>query len=588
MREKLQTLSLLLTAALTFLLPLKCGNMILPGVPQSWPDGVIGWIVTAPPAAFFVLTSAFLLLFALAAFGAPKFGGRSAGAALLALWWVLPLISLLGWVKASNLEYGVVQFSYFLGLSAYAGTVAVILTHRGSRAGGLLLSAACAGVLVTALVGVHQYFFGFDDLRNFVLEQEKKSGMKFPDGFKARIWDRRTYATFTFASALAGCLLLAGPAAVLRLYQWGDRMEPRKLSRRLLAGLGALLLIGVFFSTKGRGAFLAALLTLALAAVCCIRNFRWKMAILTVLLASILAGAAYIHYAGRGFGSMSERIGYWITSGKILLEEPLTGSGWGDFMHHHAKVKFMGNGELARDPHNLIASFGAAMGVPGLLFALLLLGLPLAAARHIPFSGPLEKKVLLAGLTAFALHSCMDLDLQVPGLMALMILLQFLLVLPETPVAGKASGTARKLLAATGVAVALAAAAGAVYWTLADRAQEMLLNESGQAVGEIGLPTASPARVRQLVERAARIAPYATGPYLAGGNCMMKFGTPAEAEAYYRKALELSPEYYLIYLRLSEAAARRGDAAKAKELHREAEKRFPLYFQLKGQGNESQ
>ena len=60
MREKLQKLSLALTAVLTFLLPLKCGNMILPGVPQSWPDGPVGWVVTAPPAAFFVLTSALL------------------------------------------------------------------------------------------------------------------------------------------------------------------------------------------------------------------------------------------------------------------------------------------------------------------------------------------------------------------------------------------------------------------------------------------------------------------------------------------------------------------------------------------------
>lgn len=582
MRENLRKISIALTALLTFLLPLKCGNMILPGVPQSWPDGAVGWIVTAPPAAFFVLTSAFLLLLALAAFGAPKFSGRSAGAALLALWWLLPAVSLLGWIRASNLEYGVVMLGYFLGLSAYAGTVAVILTHRGSRAGSLLLSAACAGVLVTALVGVHQYFFGFDDLREFVLEQEKKSGMKFSDDFKARIWDKRTYATFTFASALAGCLLLLGPAAVLRLHQWGDRLEPRQLSRRLLAGLGAVLLTGIFLSTKGRGAFLAGLVTLALAGLCRVKGVRGKLAVLALLLAAVAAGAWYIHHAGRGFGSMTERVGYWITSADMIREAPLTGSGWGDFMHHHAKVKFLGNTELARDPHNLVASFAASMGVPGLLFALLLLGLPLWAARRVPGSGSPEKKLLLAGLTAFSLHTCMDLDLLVPGLMALMILVQFLLVLPETPTAESVSGAARKLLAAWGVAVALTAAAGAVYRSLAEEAQETLLQESGQAVGELPVPTASPARVRQLVERAAKIAPYAAEPYMAGGNYMMKSGTPAEAEHYYRKALALSPEYYLIYLRLSEVAALRGDAAKAETLRGEARKRFPLYFKLKG------
>ena len=343
------------------------------------------------------------------------------------------------------------------------------------------------------------------------------------------------------------------------------------------------MLLGVFLSTKGRGAFLAGLIALGGWSFLQLRRRRWKLLAVGAVLLAAAAGGAYIHYAGRGFGSMTERVGYWITSASMTAEEPLTGSGWGDFTHHHARGKFMGNTELARDPHNMIASFAAAAGVPGLLYSLLLLGLPLVTAARRFRATDLEGKLLAGGLFAFSLHTLMDLDMQVPGLMALMILTQFLVVTGRTAAEAPAGRSARWAGAVSGVLIALLALTGGLRWNRAEMALDALLNASGQAVGNINTAPAAPARVRQLVKEAAAAAPCSPGPYMAGGNYMLKIGDLRQAERDFLEAQKRAPEYWLIFQRLSEVAARRGDAEQAEKLHREAVNRFPLYFKLKGE-----
>lgn len=582
MRRNLQELTALLLAVFTALLPLKCGTLILPGVPNSWPDGLIGWLVTAPPPAFFVLVSGGLLALALAAYGMAEWRWRRPECLILAGWLLLVPVGALGLIQAGGLEPGVVELSYFAGLSAYAGSVYLLLARRGPEWRMTLLNAAAAGVLLTAAVGVYQYFFGFDELRQYVLEQEKLYGVDFSAEFKARIWDVRTYATFTFASALAGCLLLTAPLTVALLWRWGRRFEPVRLSQWLFAALGGLMLFGVFLSTKGRGAFLAAVLAAAGLAVLRLKSRKLRLAAVLLGLAVIAGGACYIHWAGRGFGSMTERVGYIITSAQMIHDQPWCGEGWGDFVHRHARMKFLGNEELAKDPHNIVASFAGQVGIPGLLYILSLLGLPLFWAwRRVRVSREAWRWALFGGLAAFYLHAMMDLDLQVPGLMALMILAQFALIdfVPET---NPATGPGRRRLAGVVLSgIAAAALLAGIHWTRADWRLERLLDAAGQTVGAVGRPTANPAAVRKLVDEAAAVAPYSMAVYLAGGNYMLAVGNLTAAEQYFLAAQRRSPEYWLLFSRLADVYERRGDADKAVGYRKEAERRFPLNQAIK-------
>ncbi len=577
--HRLQTLADTLLLALTVLLPLKCGSMILPGVPHAWPDGVIGWLVTAPPPSFFVLAAGAVLALALLAYGVPEtLSSRCDAGRLTMLWLALLPVGGLGLIDASSWEAGIVELEYVAGLGAFAGSLAIVSAARGADFRRALLNAAVAGVLLTAAVGVHQYFWGFDDLRAFVEAQEKLYGTALPADFKARIWDVRTYATFTFASALAGCLLLTGPAAVSVLWSWGGKFEPARLSRWLFAAGGTLVCGGVFLSTKGRGAFLAAVLAAALIGFLKLRKRKLQILLAVAALAVIVAGAGYIHYAGRGFGSMGERVGYLVTSAKMLAERPLYGAGWGDFTYRHALYKDFGSNELAKDPHNMLAAFAGQTGIAGGVLVCLLMVCPwywaLRSLRRDP-SG--VRWALFFGMSAFQLHVLMDLDWQVPGLMGLWIVTQFLLMgapaADREVHAGRRGGRSGWWIGL--VVCSVLALAGGVHWALGDWRLERLLNAAGLEVGAPARTVSSAAQVRRLADAALRVIPYSHSVYMALGNDALRRGNTVQAEASFRKALELAPESHLIYIRLGEVCEMRGEHGRAQQFYDEADRRFP-------------
>ena len=84
---------------------------------------------------------------------------------------------------------------------------------------------------------------------------------------QAKIADTRVYATFVSCNALAGFLLLLLPVAIWAAARWAERFEPVRVSRILFPVIAGGILAAVLLMTKGRGAFLAAILTLGAAAL---------------------------------------------------------------------------------------------------------------------------------------------------------------------------------------------------------------------------------------------------------------------------------------------------------------------------------
>ncbi len=222
LRRKLQTLAGIVLLAAAVLAPLKFSSMLLPGVPHGAPGSVMDVVITALTPALFPAFAAILLALTIAGYGFPRdLNWRTPSGRMILIFWALPLTALLGFINPDGLESGVIELEYLLGVSSFATALAIILNVRGGEFKKKLLNAVAAGTLLTALAGVHQYFFGFDELRNFIETQEQLYGVKIPPELKARAYDVRVYATFTFASALAAFLLLTGGNAVLRAWAWG-------------------------------------------------------------------------------------------------------------------------------------------------------------------------------------------------------------------------------------------------------------------------------------------------------------------------------------------------------------------------------
>ncbi|MBO5722993.1 MAG: O-antigen ligase family protein, partial [Lentisphaeria bacterium] len=469
---------LMLTAVL--LAPLKMGNMILPGLPLGLPGGVWDVVLTNLPVPWLAVFSGVMLLMSLIAYGVnDRLSLSSWSGRLLWLWLWLPLVALLGFVNADSLENPVIELEYVFMLCSFASAAALTLNGAGALFRRKMLNCMAIGTILTALWGAHQYFFGFEEMRNFIAEQEKAGVMIAPE-LKARALDVRTFATFTFASALAGMFCLSGAVTVIRAGESGKRFEPSVISQWVFVILTAVLCSTIFLTTKGRSAFLSVTAAAALCGLVSVKSRKIKAAALAAALVVVIAGACYIHFAGRGFGSMTERVGYLKSSAEMLAEHPFCGGGWGNFTFHHAINKNFGNEELAKDPHNFVAAFASQTGIfGGLLTVALLIAALLAAYKNLRREVTAEKLAIFFGLSAFSLHMLMDLDWQVIGLMLWYAVLMFAGAYKDD-----SDGVLRKqekypLLAICSL-LAVCTVAGGIHWSIADIRHYELQETAGQ------------------------------------------------------------------------------------------------------------
>ena len=587
LRRKLQNIAGIVLLAAAVLAPLKFSSMLLPGVPHGAPGSAMDVVITALTPALFPIFAALLLALTVAGFGFPRdLNWRTHGGRMILIFWTLPLAALLGFVNPDGLESAVIELEYLCGVSAFATAAAIILNVRGVDFRNKLLNAVAAGTIFTAIIGVHQYFFGFDDLRNFIETQEQIYGVKIPPELKARAYDVRVYATFTFASALAALLVLTGGNAVLRAWVWGKNFEPVKLSQRIFSILALLLCGGVLLATKGRGAFLAVIIAAVFSGWLAIRQRKLKLVLALSAAAVVIAGACYIHYAGRGFGSMSERVGYLKSSLQMVIQHPFCGDGWGDFTYFHAQNKSFGNEELAKDPHNMLAAFASQCGIAGGLAILLLMLYPIVCVvRKLKTAPSIENRVMLFALTAFALHTMMDLDWQVPALLMFYSVMILIAIFDYKP--GKASaGNSVSGTVVLGLLAAVTLAGGWHAWEYDTRFAE-LKHAAAQEYGATTQPAAA-YEVDILARKVVKIAPWSHSVYHSWGDDKLRRLDLTAALDFYRKALTMAPRSSALYSRLSEIALLQGDSAKAAEYKEKSDNLFPhkkrFFEQLKLKG----
>ena len=259
----------------------------------------------------------------------------------------------------------------------------------------------------------------------------------------------------------------------------------------------------------------------------------------------------------------------------MVLQHPWCGAGWGDFTYHHALNKSFGNQELAKDPHNIVAAFASQTGILGgsLIMGLLIFAL-IIAIKRFKRSADWEDLALSTGLTAYTLHMLMDLDWQVPALMAVYSLLTFAAVRTEESPPQLQTAASSRLLPVFMLLLALLAAVGGIHWSIADQTHSNFLKAAGQ---EAGVPNFAGSRfaVDQAARQALRFAPYSHSILNSLGNDRLRRYDLQGAEEYYLQALKIVPRSHAIHQSLSKVYDLQGNKEKAQKYQQRADELFP-------------
>jgi len=558
---------------LVFLLPLKFGSLaVMPEAAGFFPSDLFSWLIINWPAHSFGVFSGAALLLGLTVCRVPvKCTFRS----LTALFWVagFSAAGLAGLINSGAPFYAGGELAHLLGVSAFCGAAYLFLA--GDDAGlwrGRFTAALAFGVLLLCVNGLHQYFFGFSEMRDFIARQEA-GGIAVSPVLRAKVADDRVYAAMVSANVLGGFLLLTVPVAVMAFRKMGRHFDPVRISVPLFTCVMLIPAAAVFLMTKTRGAFLCALVTGALYALT--RPWkRWiRLSLLAVLCLAVAGGALYIRRAGRGFGSFEERADYLRTACLMLPEKPLTGHGWGEFFYRHMREKTTDTDESAHDPHNVFLSLILQAGLPAGAAASAALLLPLIVLGRRRRENDAGANAVLWGGIAFVLHCCCDINMQIPACLAAAGML-FIAFAPDEPLTEKTPGLFPRL-----AALLLLAAAGAGSFWLNGRCLagdvaysalfDMLHAPPGERPGEELI-----LRQWRRVESLRKTHPFACN--LMADHCLAA-GDLDRAEAFLQESLKRDPRRPAVYARLAKIAEARREPARAALFGRMAYRLFPTH-----------
>lgn len=586
--------------ALTFLLPLKFATTV--GVPEIsgiyWADP-IGLVIGAWPIHTFPVFAAFALgLTLLFTRGVPF---RNNIIRLYAiLWAVLSAVSLLGFINASTWDFAAHISLYCFGAGAYAMNLCLLLERRPEFS-RMLLWAVIAGGLCSAWSGLNQYFTGFENTRDFIYQQELKSGEKIITGqFAIRLSESRVSADFTICNTYAGYLAAVFPVIIAMFWTLGGKVTPPLLSRIILSVPFAALFLFLLKETGSRGGILA--IGSGLIIVALVLKMPKKLRIMSLAAIPIMI-AAFITMVkmGRGFKSMEFRFDYFDAAMRMMFREPLTGVGWGDFFHEYTWTKHLVNTESPHSPHNFILSLGSQCGVPGFIIASAVILLPVGAGLFILYRAFRQEKMdfedialktaLNIGIVAWTVDSLLEINFETPGSTCTAIALS--LILMSSPefrifnirrIEDSCGITAKRwrigwlVFIAVSVCLMLRIFICAPQIINGEFAYEQLQNATDIRFSTVEKrKDTTPLKVHDLLNECIRIIPRSPFPYDNASDYMARLGYFGDAMLLLDEAIARSPErsaYYYRKYRMLSAMYGSGNASAQENLNK-ARQLFP-------------
>lgn len=363
-------------------------------------------------------------------------------------------------------------------------------------------------------------------------------GSRMPALWEPRSSREATQAGHRFAAALACLALLAMgiPLVAARLsVQWRPRLPRRALVAATVAAGIATAAVAIAFAGHAYD------------------SFQTPAATTSTDLNDRLFSA-----------SGQARADYWRVAWHDVEEHPLLGSGGGTFELRWDLER--PNAFSVRDAHNLYLETLAELGPIGLLLLGVLLLTPVAATIRAGLS--VSGSGAIAAYAAYLVHAAIDWDWEIPTLTLTALACGAALL-----VASRAGGTPYRfgpiLRAAALMVVAIAAVAATVGYLSADA-----LTTSRAALARGDYPTAV-----RYAKRAARLAPWATEPWLARGEAELAASDRKAARASFRRAIGKDRQDWLPWFRLASASTG-SDKARALEQALRRNPRSPEAAQL--------
>jgi tetratricopeptide (TPR) repeat protein len=283
-------------------------------------------------------------------------------------------------------------------------------------------------VVLSAIVsgyGLYQYFWGFDQLYNYVFYASTNQLMKVPT--LERIESARVFSTLALPGTLWGFLTVALP---FHLLLWRDN---RWIKVALSFGIGMLLITG--FLTRSFG-FLVGLFVLAATWLLLRhRQLAWRLAPIVVIL-TLIGGSFYSVRKG-GIADANPlvlRAKNWVSAGSIFAAHPM-GAGLNNYGVVYSQHMLPGANET-QYAHNTPLQLLSELGYPALIAGAILFLLAVRAARRGEYRN-ISPFLLMAALVWLA-HNLIDIDVYFPsvgviGAALLAVLLRKPTVDPQPP-----------------------------------------------------------------------------------------------------------------------------------------------------------
>lgn len=589
---------------LTFLMPLKFTGLIaVPEMPATYWASFLEIVLCQWPIYTFDLLAALLLGLCTLTIPVQNTLGFSKKTNLYTLGWVLlPIVSLLGIIHASTWDFYAQMIDYTFALACYAVSLHLLLCNRPGFAKSLLW-AVVGGALLSLLSGFHQYWTGFQNTMEFLYTEGSKTGIDLlQGGMKTRLEESRVSADFAVCNVYAGYLATLLPVIFFTFWRVGNELvEPPKKARWILSIPFLLLMLFLLKETGSRGGLLALCGGAFLTVFCLKLPTRWRAGFLCTAVLGLL-GFTWLVYSGRGFGSMIFRFDYYQAAFRMMLQEPLTGTGWGDFFHDYTSLKIMSNDEAPHTPHNMILFFGAQCGIPGFLLTTALLLLPcwagIRALRSMPAPWkdlPFYRILVLTGaIVIWTIDTMMEVNFETPGsLVTAMAIAYLLLTFLKSDTADDSGPTepgsnpieSGRQRAGFGMILLRLGCVGLVLFTFLHSLQMSRAELYWNALFEATSPQFArneeqrkmrPDQIVQLLSDTVRYAPNSPFPWANAADYMTRAGYYADAERFLDEAIKRSPQrtafHFRRYLLLYHQPGRRQEAMESLE---KARKGFP-------------
>ncbi len=273
-------------------------------------------------------------------------------------------------------------------LISWTSNVVLLLVLLQSSDAGWRRTALCclvASTVVAACIGITQYLWGLDELRESI--RNDPEAVKRQLGIRDQMWQTfmsrvntdRAFGTFVYPNALAGFLCVVLPlAAGMAVGAFGRTERPLSTgslmkSGALPAGVLAALLLICMWVTFSKGGWIAVLAALGLMAVFRAPSTRakavWCGGVLAVLVLLLAAGHAFesMPAPSRYLGSLGVRVDYWKAAWRMAVDNRLAGGmglrNFGDFYPAYKEASY----QEVRLAHSTPLQLLADTGLSGLL-----------------------------------------------------------------------------------------------------------------------------------------------------------------------------------------------------------------------------